>query len=44
MINLNTRIEQMTIEAGKRVLVASDIHGNLSYLKKILKKVRKINH
>ena len=40
MINLNTRIEQMTIEAGKRVLVASDIHGNLSYLKKILKKAR----
>lgn len=38
MINLNTRIEQMTIESGKRILVTSDIHGHLSYFKKVLEK------
>ena len=38
MIELKTRIEQMTIEAGKRILVTSDIHGHLSYFKKVLEK------
>ena len=36
MIDLTTKIEQMTIEPGKRILVTSDIHGHLSYLKKVL--------
>lgn len=39
MIELKTRIEQMTIESGKRILVTSDIHGHLSYLKKFWKKL-----
>jgi len=38
MLNLTTKIEQMTIEAGRRILVTSDIHGHLSYFKEILKK------
>ncbi len=38
MISLNTKIEQITIEQGKRILVTSDIHGHLSYLKKVLEK------
>lgn len=38
MINLNTKIEQITVEPGKRILVTSDIHGHLSYFKEILKK------
>ena len=36
MIDLTTQIEQMTIESGKRILVTSDIHGHLSYFKKVL--------
>ena len=39
MIDLTTKIEQMTIKDGKRILVTSDIHGHLSYLKALLKKV-----
>lgn len=38
MIHINTRIERMNIEAGKRILVTSDIHGCLSYFKKVLEK------
>ncbi|MBR3589249.1 MAG: metallophosphoesterase [Clostridia bacterium] len=38
MIKLNTKIERMNIEAGKRILVTSDIHGYLSYFKKVLGK------
>lgn len=38
MINLKTKIEQINIEQGKRILVTSDIHGHLSYLKKVLEK------
>ncbi len=38
MLNLTTKIEHITVEAGKRILVTSDIHGNLSYFKKLLKK------
>ncbi len=38
MINLNVKIEQITIEPGKRILVTSDIHGHLSYFKKVLEK------
>lgn len=38
MINLTTKIEQITVEPGKRILVTSDIHGHLSYFKKILEK------
>ncbi len=38
MIDLSTKIEQITIEQGKRILVTSDIHGHLSYLKKVLEK------
>ncbi len=37
-IKLTTRIEQITLEQGKRILVTSDIHGHLSYLKKVLEK------
>ena len=40
MINLTTKIEHIEIEQGKRILVTSDIHGNLSYLKKVLEKAR----
>ena len=32
------QIEHMEIERGKRILVTSDIHGHLSYLKKVLEK------
>lgn len=39
MIQLNTKIKQLSVESGKRILVTSDIHGHLSYLKNILKKV-----
>ena len=38
MINLTTKIEQITVEPGRRILVTSDIHGNLSYFKKLLEK------
>lgn len=38
MIELTTKIEQISIEPGKRILVTSDIHGHLSYFKKVLKK------
>ncbi len=38
MIELATKIEHITIEQGKRILVTSDIHGHLSYLKKVLEK------
>ncbi|MBQ7121204.1 MAG: metallophosphoesterase [Clostridia bacterium] len=38
MIELTTKIEQITVEPGKRILVTSDIHGHLSYLKKVLEK------
>lgn len=38
MINLTAKIKQMTLEQGKRILVTSDIHGYLSYFKKILEK------
>lgn len=38
MIELTTKIEQITIEPGKRILVTSDIHGHLSYFKKVLEK------
>ncbi|MEE1284766.1 MAG: metallophosphoesterase, partial [Acutalibacteraceae bacterium] len=38
MIKLTTKIKQMNIESGKRILVTSDIHGNLKYLKNVLTK------
>lgn len=38
MIELATKIEHITIEQGKRILVTSDIHGHLSYFKKVLEK------
>lgn len=38
MINLTTKIERIALEQGKRILVTSDIHGYLSYFKKVLKK------
>lgn len=38
MINLTTKIEQITLEHGRRILVTSDIHGYLSYFKKVLEK------
>ena len=38
MINSKAKIEQITLEPGKRILVTSDIHGHLSYFKEILKK------
>ncbi len=38
MINLTTQIKEITVESGKRILVTSDIHGNLKYLKSILSK------
>lgn len=38
MIELTTKIEQITIEPEKRILVTSDIHGHLSYFKKVLEK------
>ena len=38
MLDLSTKIEQISIESGKRILVTSDIHGHLSYFKKVLKK------
>lgn len=38
MINQTVKIEQINIEPGKRILVTSDIHGHLSYLKEVLKK------
>lgn len=33
-----TSIKQINIEPGRRILVVSDIHGYLSYFKKVLKK------
>ena len=39
MIDLTTKIKQINVEPGKRILVTSDIHGHLSYLKKVLEKV-----
>ncbi|MBQ3006183.1 MAG: metallophosphoesterase [Clostridia bacterium] len=38
MIDLTTKIKQINVEPGKRILVTSDIHGHLSYLKKVLEK------
>ncbi len=38
MINLTTKTKQITVKHGKRILVTSDIHGYLSYFKKILEK------
>ncbi len=38
MINLATKVKQITVEPGKRILVTSDIHGNLTYFKKVLEK------
>lgn len=38
MINLTTKIKQITLEQRKRILVTSDIHGYLSYFKKVLEK------
>ena len=38
MIDLTTKIKQINIEPGKRILVTSDIHGHLSYFKKVLEK------
>lgn len=38
MINLTAKIEQIDLEQGKRILVTSDIHGYLSYFKKVLEK------
>ena len=38
MINLTAKIEKINIEPGKRILVTSDIHGHLSYFKKVLEK------
>lgn len=40
MFNLATKIEHITVEAGKRILVTSDIHGNLSYFKRLLEKAK----
>lgn len=34
----STSIKQISIEPGRRILVASDIHGYLSYFKNVLKK------
>ena len=34
------KIEHMQIERGKRILVTSDIHGHLTYLKKALEKAQ----
>ncbi|MBQ7044266.1 MAG: metallophosphoesterase [Clostridia bacterium] len=36
MIRIDTKIEHITVDAGKRILVTSDIHGYLSYFKKVL--------
>lgn len=38
MINLSTQIKEINVESGKRILVTSDIHGNLSYFKNVLTK------
>lgn len=38
MIHLTTKIKQISIESGKRILATSDIHGYLSYFKNILNK------
>ena len=38
IINLKTKIEQITIESGRRILVTSDIHGHLAYFQKLLEK------
>lgn len=38
MIPFTTKIEHITVEPGKRILVASDIHGCLSYFRNVLKK------
>ena len=36
MLDLTTKIKQISIATGKRILVTSDIHGHLSYFKKVL--------
>lgn len=38
MKNLTTKIKHIDIESGKRILVTSDIHGYLSFFKKVLEK------
>lgn len=38
MIRLTTKIKQIEIETGKRILVTSDIHGYLSHFKNVLRK------
>ena len=40
MINLSTKIKKINVEPGKRILVTSDIHGYLHYLKKLLEKAK----
>lgn len=36
----STKVEKLCIESGKRILVTSDIHGNISYFKNVLKAAR----
>ena len=38
MIELKTKIQQINVESGKRILVIGDIHGHLSYFEKLLEK------
>ncbi len=38
MIHFTTKIEHITVEPGKRILVTSDIHGYLSYFRNVLEK------
>lgn len=38
MLTPTTRIQQLQIESGRRILVTSDIHGYLSYLQGVLEK------
>lgn len=38
MYDFSTKIQQVTVEPGRRMLVVSDIHGNVSYLQHVLEK------
>ena len=38
--DMPARIKRLRLPPGRRIIAVSDIHGNLSYLKGLLEKIR----